>query len=95
MSTISFESAIRILEQTPEVVSASDMAEAKSIAVAAIRKQIPTPPGRSSSGATLCPSCNRFMDRHEQRHGKLDIPHCKWCGQAIDWKGALGNGKQG
>lgn len=69
-------------------------AKDKRIAVAAIRKQIPTPPGRSSSGATLCPSCNRFLDRHEQKHGNLDIPYCKWCGQAIDWKGALDNGKQ-
>ena len=46
----------------------------------------PTNPGRTRSDATLCPNCNRFLDRHEQRHGNIDIPYCKWCGQAIDWR---------
>lgn len=36
----------------------------------------------------ICPSCRRFVTVTEQSHGKIKIPHCKWCGQAFDWSDA-------
>lgn len=33
----------------------------------------------------VCPACNKFVKKHEQSHGKIVIPHCKWCGQALYW----------
>lgn len=32
-----------------------------------------------------CPSCRHFVTVTERSHGKIVIPHCKWCGQAFDW----------
>lgn len=52
----------------------------------ALKKQIPTKPNNTATRSPLCPSCNRFIDRHEHKHGNIDIPHCKWCGQALDWE---------
>ena len=39
------------------------------------------------SGYYECPGkgCNKFVKKREQSHGNIDIPHCKWCGQALDW----------
>lgn len=59
--------------------------EACRMGMEAIKKQIPTSPKKSNAGADLCPCCDRFLERREQKHGNLDIPYCKWCGQAIDW----------
>ncbi len=47
----------------------------------------PKAPKRSDSGALwTCPNCMKFVDKYERSHGKLPIPHCKWCGQAFDWE---------
>ena len=46
----------------------------------------PKKPEPSESGCYyICPSCNKFILRREKSHGNIDIPHCKWCGQALDW----------
>ena len=45
-------------------------------------------PQKSDSGMYyVCPNpnCNKFVQRNEQSHGKIDIPYCKWCGQKFDW----------
>lgn len=61
----------------------------------AIEKSTPKMPNRSESRAFfVCPSCNRFLERHEQSHGNIDIPYCKWCGQKLDW-GAFDNERKG
>lgn len=53
----------------------------------ALKKQIAQKPERSDSGMFyICPSCQRFIERNEQSHGNIDIPFCKWCGQALDWE---------
>ena len=64
----------------------ADFARGLSVAEKALEKQIPTKPNLSGTRATVCPSCNRFIDRHEQKHGNIDILCCKWCGQALDWR---------
>ena len=54
-----------------------------------IERLTPKEPERSDSGAFyICPNtgCRRFILRREQpSHGNIDIPHCKWCGQALEW----------
>lgn len=57
-----------------------------------IEKQMPKKPAKSGS-YYICPSCDRFINQHEQSHGNIDIPHCKWCGQALDWS-RQGQGKK-
>ena len=81
------ERAIEILDPNhrEHYESIEPVNEACRMGMQALQKQIPTKPGKTSTGVTTCPSCNRFVDRHERKHGNLDIPHCKWCGQAIDW----------
>ncbi len=34
----------------------------------------------------ICPNCEHFIRRYEQSHGNIEIPHCKWCGQALEWE---------
>ena len=41
--------------------------------------------GYNSCGSGTCPNCYKIVNRHEFRHGKITIPRCKWCGQALDW----------
>lgn len=53
-----------------------------------VEKLSPKVPKRSDSGAYhICPNkdCRRLIERREQSHGNIDIPHCKWCGQALEW----------
>lgn len=40
---------------------------------------------KKNSFFPVCPVCNKFIKKHEQSHGNITIPHCKWCGQKIDW----------
>lgn len=40
---------------------------------------------KKNSFFPVCPVCNKFIKKHEQSHGNIVIPHCKWCGQKIDW----------
>lgn len=59
----------------------------KQAIIDALKKAVPTKPNNSETRAPLCPFCNRFIDRKEHKHGNIDIPHCKWCGQALNWEG--------
>ena len=63
-------------------------AAAFETAVEALEKQIEKKPNKSDSGFFyLCPNCERFVHRHENSHGNIDIPYCKMCGQALNWSG--------
>lgn len=56
------------------------------VAMTALDKQIPKKPQKSESGMFyICPTCSKFINRREKSHGNIDIPHCKWCGQALEW----------
>lgn len=93
MKEITMERAVEILDpERRELFKANLDAvnEACRMGMEALKKQIPAKPGRARSGAPLCPCCDRFLNRHEQSHGRIDIPFCKWCGQAIDWEAANG-----
>ncbi len=64
--------------------------QAKNIAVQALKKQIAVPVDEPESVTIdwkICPDCERFISRYEQSHGRIEIRHCKWCGQKLDWKG--------
>lgn len=53
-----------------------------------IERLTPKEPKISGNGAYyICPNkdCRRLIERREQAHGNIDIPHCKWCGQALEW----------
>jgi predicted RNA-binding Zn-ribbon protein involved in translation (DUF1610 family) len=50
-------------------------------------KEFPAVALKSNSGAYfICPTCNKLVLRFEQSHGNVEIKHCKWCGQRIDWR---------
>lgn len=57
---------------------------ATTLAIEALEKQIPKKPKRSGKYG-VCPSCSRLIERYEQKHGNIEIPHCKWCGKKLDW----------
>ena len=82
------ERAIEILDPThrEHYESLEPVNEACRMGMEALKRLTPTKPNKSETMADLCPCCNRFIDRHEHSHGNIDIPHCKWCGQAIDWR---------
>lgn len=64
--------------------------EALMRAFAAVVRLTPVTPEPSSSGVFgICPNCEAFLDRYEQSHGNIEIPHCKWCGQVLDWSETL------
>lgn len=48
-------------------------------------KQIPKKPKRSGKYG-VCPNCSKLIERYEQKHGNIEIPHCKWCGQKLNWR---------
>lgn len=58
---------------------------AVEIAVDAMRKQIPQKPKDEPEDSPLhhkrCPSCNKILTMYDWQ-----MPCCKKCGQAIDWK---------
>ena len=62
---------------------------ALNYSIHAIDLMIPKKVPRSDSGAYgVCPCCERLIERFEPAHGNIEIRHCKWCGQALDWKGS-------
>ena len=68
------------------VVGGDEETMAMKCAVEAIEKQISEKPQKSESGTfNICPTCGRFINRREKSHGNIDIPRCKWCGQALEW----------
>ena len=51
-------------------------------------KQMPKKPERDGGSIFYrCPNfqCRKSLTRREHAHGNVDIPYCKWCGQALDW----------
>lgn len=57
-----------------------------ALACKALDKQIPKKSQKSESGMFyICPTCSKFINRREKSHGNINIPHCKWCGQALEW----------
>lgn len=61
--------------------------EALMRAIIAIQRLTPRKPAISNSGVYgVCPNCRRLVLQFEQSHGNIEIRHCKWCGQALDWK---------
>ena len=65
-----------------------DDAAALIMAIEAVKRLTPKKPKPSECGAFgICPNCKRLLLQHEiLLHGEIEIPHCKWCGQALDWK---------
>ena len=66
-----------------EFIDAADFMTS-SVVREAVEKQIPQKPKRSGKYG-VCPSCSRLIERYEQKHGNIEIPHCKWCGKKLDW----------
>lgn len=63
--------------------------EALMRAIIAIQRLTPRKPAISNSGVYgVCPNCRRLVLQFEQSHGSIEILHCKWCGQALDWGGS-------
>lgn len=65
-----------------------DDAAALELAIKALRRLTPKKPTLSDSGDYgICPNyrCRRLILQYEPTHGDIEIPHCKWCGQALDW----------
>jgi len=86
---MTYERAIEILnpEHREHYESIEPVNEACRMGMEALQLRVEKKPKRSETGAYyVCPNCNRFLDRHEQSHGNIDIPHCKWCGQKLDWR---------
>ena len=55
-------------------------------ALNALEKQTPQKPKLLDSGEFYsCPNCDIIIRKNEPSHGNIDIPRCKWCGQALDW----------
>lgn len=87
------QEAIRRIKNHNEIHSrkepfhAIQIAEALDMAVEALENRIPKRPNHNrGSSFYICPNCNKLIRKNEQSHGKIDIPHCKWCGQALDWR---------
>lgn len=34
----------------------------------------------------ICPQCQRFVEKYEQPHGRIEIKHCMWCGYKLDFE---------
>lgn len=55
-------------------------------ALNALEKQTPQKPKALDSGEFYsCPNCDIVIRKNEPSYGNIDIPRCKWCGQALDW----------
>ncbi|MGN1106168.1 MAG: hypothetical protein ACI4RH_05910 [Huintestinicola sp.] len=83
---------VEAIEIVTNAVQDDNMTAEQDKALAVIQKaveyRIPKIPQRSDSGMFfICPGCRRFLERRELSHGNIDISHCKWCGQALDWRG--------
>ena len=82
---------LEAIEIVTNAVQDENMTAEKDSALAVIQKateyRVPKTPQRPGSGMFfICPGCRRFLERRELSHGNIDIPHCKWCGQALDWR---------
>lgn len=60
---------------------------ALNYSIHAIDLTIPKKVPHSNSGAYgVCPCCERLIERFEPAYGNIEIRHCKWCGQKLNWK---------
>lgn len=87
------QEAIRRIKNHNEIHSRKEpfhaikIAEALEMAVEALENRIPKKPMHSGGSVFyVCPNCYKLIRKNEHSHGKIDIPHCKWCGQALDWR---------
>lgn len=78
------EEAKQRLESFKPFLADDAWKECYELATNALEKQIPQKP-KPSGKYGVCPSCSKLIERYEQKHGNIEIPHCKWCGQAVDW----------
>ena len=52
-----------------------------------LAQRSPIKPTLSTSGKFyICPTCNLSVSWLEQPCSNIIIPHCKWCGQKLDWE---------
>lgn len=67
---------------------ADNLIEANGAAILALEKQIPKK-FEIWNGQDCCPTCHALFGSDETRkrliHWEMD--HCKYCGQALDWRG--------
>ena len=69
-----------------EKTMAPEMKNALTVALKAMSRVIPVKLEKTDSGTFyICSNCKKIVKKNEQSHGNLNIPHCKWCGQAWDW----------
>ena len=69
-----------------EKTMAPEMKGALTVALKAMSRVIPVKLEKADSGKFyICSTCKKIVKKNEQSHGNLNIPHCKWCGQAWDW----------
>lgn len=54
------------------------------MAISALEKQIAKKPTENEYGHKCCPLCSWTVD-DSWNYDLIKIPHCKYCGQAIDW----------
>lgn len=85
-SELYMEDAIRIIEGLDTSNSEENM-EAKKMAVAAMRKQIPKRPVEHFTGnewECKCPVCGGITNTLTEVIEEC-IQYCGWCGQKLDW----------
>lgn len=51
-------------------------------------KRTRSEPKRPNKGGIyyMCPSCGQIILRRKENRINIAFPHCKWCGQALDWR---------
>lgn len=75
------EDAIRIIEEL-DTSNSEENIEAKKIAIAAMRKQIPEKPVTyKETNRADCPVCGETVRGIDKPYGK----YCSGCGQKLDW----------
>ncbi len=68
-----------------EIENAKRLKENYSMAVFALKKQIPKKPAKDEYEHNCCPTCG-YAGIYKDEWGGRYIPHCENCGQAIDWE---------
>ena len=78
---VQMEDAIRIIEGL-DTSNSEENIEAKKIAIAAMRKQIPKKPVTyKETNRAYCPVCGETVRGIDKPYGK----YCSGCGQRLDW----------
>ena len=85
-STIEAKAYLETQMSVFEKTMAPEMKSALAVALKAMSRLIPVKIEKTDSGTFyICSNCKKIVKKNEQSHGNLNIPHCKWCGQAWDW----------